>query len=417
MCDTTFFGDKLVQAVKEGKVSEDMINDAAIRIVRTLLAFKKAPDPQTYPRKIIACLDHIALAKKAAQKAMTLIKNEKGVLPFAKDKAKTIVILGKLGNVENIGDHGSSRVFPHYVVTPLAGVTKLLPNAEVIYYDGKDTERAKKIAKEADAVIIVAGYNHSDEGEFIAASEEFNTALGGDRKDSLGLHKNEIDLIKAAGPVNSNTAVVLIGGNMILIDEWKDSVPAILLAYYPGMEGGTVIAETLFGENNPGGKLPFVIVKKESDLPKVDWNAEEISYEYYHGFQKLEKEGVTPSVPYGFGLSYTGFDISAPSFEVKDSKVIAKATVRNTGKCAGDEVVQFYVGFSKSKVDRPIKSLRGFKRISLGVGESKTVEIVCPVEKLAWFNQDHWEVEKMSYEGFIGSSSADVDLLKGSFTV
>jgi beta-glucosidase len=417
MCDTHYYGKNLVQAVKEGKVSEGIINDAALRIVRTLLAFAKAPDPEEYPRKVVGCLAHIALAKKAAQKAMTLIKNEHSTLPFSKEKTKTVAVLGKLGNIENIGDHGSSRVFPHYTVTPVAGVAKVLPGAEVIYYDGADSEKAKKIAQEADAVIIVAGYNHNDEGEFIAASGDFEHDQGGDRKESLGLHKNEIEMIKAVAPVNPKTAVVLIGGNMIMIDEWKDVAPAILMAYYPGQEGGTVIAETLFGDNNPGGKLPFVIVKKESDLPRVDWAAEEQVYNYYHGYAKLDKEGVEASVPYGFGLSYTTFEYSGASFEVKNGSVIAKVTVKNTGKVAGDEVAQFYAGFSKSKVDRPVKSLRGFKRVSLKSGESKTVEIACPLDKLAWWNETKWELEKMTYEAYIGSSSADKDLLKGSFTV
>jgi beta-glucosidase len=322
-----------------------------------------------------------------------------------------------LGNVENIGDHGSSRVFPHYVVTPVAGVSKLLPGAEAIYYDGADTERAKKIAKESDAVIIIAGYNHSDEGEFLAASGEFEHDQGGDRKESLGLHKDEIELIKSVAPVNPKTAVVLIGGNMIMIDEWKDKTPAILMAYYPGQEGGTVIAETLFGDNNPGGKLPFVIVKKESDLPQVDWAAEEQTYSYYHGFQKLDKEGIEPSVPYGFGLSYTSFEYSGASFELKGDSVIASVRVKNSGRLEGDEVVQFYVGFSNSKVDRPVKSLRGFKRITLKAGESKTVGIACPLSRLTWWNENKWELERMIYEGYIGSSSAEKDLLKGSFSV
>jgi beta-glucosidase len=417
MCDTRFYGEKLVQAVKEGKVSEDIINDAALRIVRTLLAFTKAPDPEEYPRQVIGSLAHVSLAKKAACKAMTLIKNDNKVLPFSKEKTKTVAVLGTLGNVENIGDHGSSRVFPPYVVTPVAGISKLLPDAEVIYYHGADLGKAQRIAKEADAVIIVAGYNHDDEGEYISSSAEFKRDIGGDRKESLGLHKNEIELIKAAAPVNPKTAVVLIGGNMIMIDEWKDKTQAILMAYYPGQEGGTAIAETLFGDNNPGGKLPFVIVKKESDLPQVDWTAEEQTYNYYHGFQKLDKEGIEPSVPYGFGLSYTSFEYSGASFEVKGDTVIAGVTVKNSGNLEGDEVVQFYVGFSKSKIDRPVKSLRGFKRITLKAGESKTVEISCPLSKLTWWNEHKWELEKMTYEGYIGSSSAEKDLLKGVFTV
>ncbi|MDR0706852.1 MAG: fibronectin type III-like domain-contianing protein [Treponema sp.] len=140
-------------------------------------------------------------------------------------------------------------------------------------------------------------------------------------------------------------------------------------------------------------------------------------YHYYHGFQKLEKEGIEPSAPYGFGLSYTSFEYSGASFEVKGDDVIAGVTVKNSGEREGDEVVQFYAGFSKSKIDRTVKSLRGFKRITLKAGESKAVEIVCPLSKLAWWNETGWELEKMTYEGYIGSSSAEKDLLKGSFTV
>lgn len=416
MCDTNFYGKNLVDAVKAGKVPEKMIDDAALRIVRTLLAFTRAEDPQEYPRKIIGSLGHIALSKKVAQKSMTLIKNDNNVLPFSKEKTKTIAVLGRLGNVENIGDHGSSRVFPHYVVTPAAGAAKVLPDASVVYYDGEDIEKAKTIAGAADAVVLVVGYKHNDEGEYLAPTEGFK-AQGGDRTTGLGLCAEDIRLLREVGTVNPNTAAVLIGGNMILIDEWKDKIPAILMAFYPGMEGGTVIAETLFGDNNPGGKLPFVIVKKESDLPAVDWDAENITYNYYHGFAKLEKEGVDASVPYGFGLSYTTFAISNPSFETKGDVVVAKCRVKNTGSVAGDEVVQFYVGYPNSKIDRPVKSLRGFKRVSLKPGEETTVEIACPADKLTWFNQDHWELEHMQYDGYIGTSSANRDLLKGTFTL
>lgn len=422
MCDTHFYGDKLVEAVKAGKVPESMIDDAALRIVRTLLAFTEAEDPQEYPRKLVSSLPHIALAKRAAQEAMTLIQNKGGVLPFSKEKAKTVAVLGTLGNVENIGDHGSSRVFPPYVVTPVAGVSKLLGGAEVVYYDGEDIAKAKAIAEKADTVIIVAGYNHNDEGEYIAPLSGVEggggfKAQGGDRKTGLGLHRHEVELIKAVGPANANTAVVLIGGNMIMIDEWKDAVPAILMAYYPGMEGGTVIAETLFGDVNPGGKLPFVIVKDEKDLPQVDWDATEITYGYYHGYAKLDKEGKAPSVPFGFGLSYTTFDIADASFKVEGDNLVASCTVKNTGKVQGDEVVQLYVGFANSKVDRPVKSLRGYQRVGLEPGESKKVDIVCPVEELTYWGEDGWTLEHMEYEGYLGNSSALSDLAKGSFTL
>ena len=277
------------------------------------------------------------------------------------------------------------------------------------------------MASSVDAVLFVVGYNHSDEGEFVSAEqmEGEMAEMGGDRIHSLGLHAEEIKLVKEVGPVNTNSAAVLIGGNMIMIDEWKDSVSAILMAYYPGMEGGTAIARILFGDVNPSGKLPFVIPHKESDLPQVEWDSTSQWYDYYHGYAKLEKEGVEPSVPYGFGLSYTTFQVENASFGVSDGKVMAKCSVTNTGAVSGDEVIQLYIGFKNSRIDRPVKLLRGFTRVSLKPGEKKEVNISCSLDKLRWYNPEtsSWELESMQYEAYIGTSSANADLLSGTFSI
>ncbi|WP_078546694.1 beta-glucosidase [Litchfieldia alkalitelluris] len=423
MCHTKFFGEPLVQAVKSGKVSEEKINAAAIRIVRTLLAFTEA-DNKVYSKELIGSKEHIALALEAAEKSMTLLQNKDHVLPFSKKDTKKVAIIGNLGNQGNIGDHGSSRVFPDYIVTPLEGIKTLLPHTEVIFEDGSNIEKAKKLAKEADAVVFVVGYNHDDEGEFINNPDEDVDALGdgdagfgagGDRKTSLGLHNSDIELLKVVGPENRNSAAVLIGGNMIMIEEWKQDISAILMAYYPGMEGGTALAKTLFGEVNPSGKLPFVLPKQESDLPQIDWEANEITYSYYHGYTKLEKEGVEPSLPFGFGLSYTTFDLSEAEFGVEDDSIFATCKVENTGEFEGAEVVQLYVGFRNSKIDRPVKVLRGFERVTLTPGEQQVVKITCPIEKLKWFNNEtnSWELEEMEYEIYIGNSSSSQHLLEG----
>ena len=168
--------------------------------------------------------------------------------------------------------------------------------------------------------------------------DSYTGAIGGDRKDSLGLHKDEIELIKAVGPENKNSAAVLIGGNMIMMTDWKDYVNAILMAYYPGMEGGTAIAKIIFGDVNPSGKLPFVVPYRETDLPRVNWDTTEQFYEYYHGYAKLEKEGVKPLFPYGFGLSYTTFRLDNAGFS--DDERSAKCTVlyRRQGRLKWSDV-------------------------------------------------------------------------------
>ena len=420
MCCTQYFGEKLVKAVRDGLVPESRIDDAAVRIIRTLLAFTEA-DNDEYPKeKYVGTPEHIALAKEAARKGITLLQNRNNVLPFRRNEIKTIALIGRLGNNENIGDWGSSRVFPAYVVTPLQGLKNIAPDKEIIYCDGSDPEKAADAARKADAVVFVVGYDHDDEGEYVAADENsgYTGAIGGDRMN-LGLHRDEIELIKKAGPVNQNSAVVMIGGNMIMVTEWMDCVSSILMAYYPGQEGGNVMAEILFGDVNPSGKLPFVVPYNESDLPQVNWDTDSQWYNYYHGYTKLEKEGIKPLFPYGFGLSYTEFVLSDARFYSDENSVLASCKVKNTGNIDGEQVVQMYVGFSNSRVDRPVKILRGFKRVELKAGEEKEVTISCPKEKLMWYNPDTsaWELEHMEYEIYIGFSSDNKDLASGKITI
>ena len=417
MAHTLFFGDKLVEAVKNGLVPEEKIDDAALRIIRTLLAFtsetKNSGDVSN-----LACKEHVSLALESARKGITLLKNEERVLPFSKKETKKLLVLGTLGDSEPIGDHGSSWVRPPYVISPVQGFKMISPDTEVIFDKGDDLEKAKTLASQVDAVVFVVGYDHNDEGEFISAdeSEGFTGFAGGDRRFSLGLHQNEIDLIKAVGPVNINSTAVLIGGNMIMITEWMDCVSSIIMAYYPGMKGGKALAEIMFGDVNPSGKLPFVLPYKETDLPQVNWDTTIQKYDYYHGYAKLEKEGVAPLLPYGFGLSYTSFEVSQASFKKDGDRVVATCKVRNTGEVEGTEVLQLYVGFGNSAIDRPVKLLRGFSRINLLPGEEKEVTISCPIQKLCYFNENtnKMELEHMLYDMYIGTSSDNGDLLRGT---
>ncbi len=411
MMATQLFGQKLLKAVQDGFVPEERINDAALRIVRTILAFDRGH--KEYDMSVVGCPEHIALAKKAAEEAITLIKNE-NILPFDKKKVRKLAVIGSLGNQQNIGDHGSSMVRPAYVVTPVEGLKAANPDCEVIFDDATDLEKAKETAADADAVVFVVGYNHDDEGEFVSTekSENYLGGIGGDRKESLGLHENEIELLKQVAPVNPNHAVVLIGGNMIMMNEWYDIANSILMAYYPGQEGGTAIAEILYGDVNPSGKLPYVVPLKESDLPCVDWEATDQYYEYYHGYTRLDKNGVKPLIPYGFGLSYTTYEQSAPEVRIEGNQLVAAVKVKNTGDRAGNEIVQIYAGYENSAIDRPLRQLCGFQRVRLDRGEEKTAEVRIPLEKLKWYNplRRAWELEDMEYTIYAGSSEALEDL-------
>lgn len=416
MCATTYFGEKLVEAVRSGEVDESCIDEAALRIVRTLLAFSYANETDTE----LPGEDPAALSLEVAQKGITLIKNQR-VLPFDPAQIKTLAVIGRLAAEPNLGDHGSSRVYPPYTTSLLQGLSSEMPSVQVLYQDGSDLAAAEKALRQADAAVFVVGFDFDDEGEYTSEDQDKNytNATGGDRRYGLGLHDDEERMLVSLAGINPRSAVVLIGGNTITMEKWVDKAPAILQGYYPGQEGGRAITQILFGQVNPSGKLPFVIPKQDADLPAVNWVTQHQYYQYYNGYKKLEKEGKEPLFPYGFGLSYTQFEQSDASFKLENDEIVASCTVKNTGDRAGDQVIQLYAGFSQSSQDRPVKQLCGFCRVSLEPGESKRAVITCPVEKLSWFNPrtGRFEVETMKYEMYIGSSSQNSDLLLGNLVI
>jgi beta-glucosidase len=411
------YGKKLLKAVKEGNVAESAIDESAFRIARTILKFESAPDPLTeYPEALIGSRDHIALALEAAEKSMVLMQNTRGVLPLDPSSVKEVLVVGRLAVTENIGDHGSSRVIPEYVVTPMQGLEAQYGGQVTFTHDpGENIEQAKELARQADAVIFIVGYDHGDEGEYIDMG---GNEAGGDRK-SIRLHENESHLLQEVGPENENSVAVLIGGSAIIVEEWKDRVNGIIHAFYPGMEGGTAIARTIFGDVNPGGKLPFTVAADESQYPDFDRLAQEVTYDRYHGYIKLDHDGNKAAFPFGFGLSYTTFTHENAEIQVKDSGVEVSVDVSNTGERAGDQVMQLYIGFDHSSVERAHKLLKDFQRISLEPGETKRVTLTCPFGKIRWYNpvSRQWELEQMEYQAYIGSSSDEDDLIRVSFLI
>ena len=250
----------------------------------------------------------------------------------------------------------------------------------------------------------------SDAGSYTSSDGK---PVGGDRK-SLSLRQAEIEAIRAAGDANKNTVVVLVSGSMILTKEWEDSVSAILYGWYSGMEGGRALASVLLGDVNPSGKLPFVIPADESQLPQVDFfKANAITYDFDHGYRKLDRDGSVPAYPFGFGLSYTEFAYGEASAALDGDCVVVKTPVKNTGSRAGDEIVQVYVSVPDSEVERHVKELKGFTRLALAAGEEKTAEIHIPLEELKYYDEttNTWVLENTEYDFLVGPS-ADPKSLK-----
>lgn len=405
------------KALEDGRLEEADLNEAVGYILRTTLYYETRKDPQSYGPEVLACPEHIKVARRAAEESMVLLKNDNNVLPFDKAKTKKIVVLGELGDTENIGDHGSSKVHPYYTITPFRGLMKAMPCAEVLYNDGKDIEKARELAQAADAVVIVAGYIHCDEGEYLSDRADIAEGeMGGDRV-SMRLHSRDVDLIHGLKDVNPNTVVSIIGSSAILIDEWEKDVPAILFSFYSGMEGGNALADILFGDVCPSGKLPYTVARTEEDYPFFDPDCTEITYEYYHGYCKMDKENKEVAYPFGYGLSYTEFKIGNPELEICNDTAKLVVTVENTGKVKGADVIQLYIGCEGSKVDRPVKVLRDFARVTLEPGECKRIALSVKKAQMAYFDEkaNEWKTEDIQYIAYVGDSSRNCELQKVKF--
>lgn len=416
--------------VKEGVVSEAVIDESVRRVLKTSLKFEIAEDPMVYDMNMVCCEEHKNLAREVAEKSIVLLKNESSILPINSEKISKVTMLGQLANVENVGDQGSSRVIPPKIITPFEGLKDYLDGSGVVIescFDNKDIDSAKKVSKDADVVIIIAGCTYSDEGEYltdttVGVAEEYGLSRGGDRK-SIRLKEDEIKLIKEVAKVNKNIVLVTIGGSAFIYEDILDDVSGLLMAWYPGMEGGKAISNVLFGEVNPSGKIPFTIPKSEEDLARFDSEVHEINYEYYHGYMLTDKENREPRYPFGYGLSYTTFEFSNLQADVNNDQQLIKVSVdlENTGKTQGEEVVQVYLGFNNSKIDRPKKLLKGFNKLKLEPGEKNTVKLSIPVSELMYYSMEKedfvLEEECLIYDIFVGNSADDKNLLKTEITL
>ncbi len=378
----TFFGDELLTAVRRGYVKARTIDDSVRRLLRKHVEFSlDAPAPRD--ASVVESAAHRALAREVAEKSLVLLAND-GVLPLA--TGARIAVLGPLADVANLGDHGSSAVTPSSVVTPLAGLAAIA--------DATLVETSSAV-KGFDVAVVVVGLDADDEGEFIPPN-------GGDRV-SLGLAAEDVALIREVA-ARVPTVVVLEGGSAITM-EWIDDVSAVVMAWYPGMEGGAAIASVLVGEVNPSGRLPSVFPRSADDLVPFDPTAEAVTYGLFHGQRALDRDGVAPLFPMGFGLSYTTFEYSNL---VVDGRTVT-FDLTNAGEFAGVETPQLYVTFEGSAVERPVRALADFTRVELAPGETRSVRLEIEDADVAYWDGG-WIVESIAYGVEIGRSAGEIEL-------
>lgn len=402
--------------VASGAVSHAVIDSAVRRVLRTkILAGMLDYLPPGNPDDVNST-QHQDLCREAGRKSLVLLKNQNNILPLSKSIVNKIALVGPSAAVAQIDGSGSAYVTPFYTVSPQQGIEQLIGASNVQFEKGCDINSADTsgfaaaliIASTADAVIFCGGLDPNQEGE------------GFDRVgSSIDLPGKQQDLINRLAAVNPNLVVVLFSGGVCGVSRCIDNIKGLVYAFYPGQEGGTAVAEVLFGDYNPGGKLPVTMPKNDGQLPT--WN-DNFNDDYGCGYRWFDQMGYTPQYAFGSGLSYTTFLYSTlaivPSSVAPGEPVTVSVDVMNIGSRAGDEVVQLYLSDSSSGVPMPVKQLKGFKRITLASGQTSTVTFTLTADELYYFNEttNSYDVGAGRFTVRVGGAS-DFLPLRGTFTV
>lgn len=421
----------LVENVEEGKVPEALVDRAVRRMLEVKFRLGLFEHPFVDPAQVelaVHSKENQELALQAAREGIVLLKNEKNLLPLSKD-VKSIAVIGP--NADNgwnqLGDY-SPQAVPQKIVTVLDGIRqKVSAAAKVEYVQGceviggkADLPAAVDAARKADVVVLVVGEHPDNDGRGTIPptdGEAYDVA-------SLDLTGNQEELVRAVQATGKPVVLVLINGRPLSIRWEAEHIPAIVEAWEPGERGGEAVADVLFGDFNPSGRLAITIPRSSAQLP--DYYNYEPAKEYWMrqgwshngGYSDMP---ATPLYPFGYGLSYTEFKYSnlrvVPGQISTDGSASVSVDVTNTGKRAGVETVQLYLHERYTPVAIPVKSLRGFERVELSPGETKTATMRLTPEEMQLLDSDlHWRVVPGTFNVMVGKSSADI-VLTGSFEV
>ncbi len=393
-----------------GRASWADVRAAGLRTLAAQLRFEAGLTAPAPAPEVVACAEHRALAREVAARSMVLLRNEPvdgaALLPVDAAALTSVAVIGRLADVANTGDHGSSDVRAPSVVTALEGLRAALPGVQVRHVPQDDPELAARVAGECDLAVVVAGYTALDEGEYVdpsvfvtgeltrlypplpegAAQPEVSVAgpmagnAGGDRA-SLRLREVDEAIITAVAAANPRTVVAVVAAGAVLMETWRHQVPGLLMSWYAGMEGGHALADVLLGRAEPAGRLPFSVPTSEEHLPAFDRDATTITYDRWHGQRLLDRLGVAAAYPLGFGLGYTTFQLAGPSAEqTGDEQLTVRVEVRNTGTRDGRHVVQVY-GSAPSAP--PGRHLLGFTVVPVPAGGSSPAEVRASLRPLS----------------------------------
>ncbi|HOJ92047.1 MAG TPA: glycoside hydrolase family 3 N-terminal domain-containing protein [Dictyoglomaceae bacterium] len=428
------YGEPLLQAVKEGLISEEVINTSVERVLRAKFLLGVFEEEEKDPQRVFEFFDtreDREFAREVAKRSMVLLKND-GVLPISKN-IKSIAVIGpNADNLRNLhGDYSYTVHIPSVAetlegekvieetavktISILEGIkNKVSKNTEVLYAKGCDIvgdskdgfTEAIEIAKKAELIVAVMGEE----------SGLFHRGISGEGNDRIDLKLAGVqeELLKELHKLGKPIVLVLVNGRPQALKWESENISAILEAWYPGEEGGNAVADVIFGDYNPSGKLPISFPAELGQVP-VYYNRKPSSFNDY------VESSAKALYPFGHGLSYTTFEYS--NLKISPEKVNAlepieiSFKIKNTGKIAGEEVVQLYIRDEVSSLERPVKELKGFKKIPLNPGEEKKVVFRLYPEQLAFYDEFmRFVVEKGAFKVLIGSSSEDIRLT-GEFEV
>ncbi len=409
-CGRSYTG--LISAVKEGLINESAIDQSLCRLMKARFELGEMDDTTPWdqlPDSLLSCHAHQQLALQMARESMTLLQNHKNILPL--DKEMTVALIGPNAN-DSVMQWANYNGFPVHTITLLEGLTQYLPQERLIYIPQKNIEVQKypwvnyypndiqaviNQAAKADVIIYAGGISASLEGEEMDVDAE--GFRGGDRT-TIELPNVQRKLVKALKATGKPIVFVNFSGCAMGLQPESQICDAILQAWYPGQAGGTAIAEVLFGDYNPAGRLPITFYKKDNQLPDFeDYNMQGRTYRYLN---------YEPLYPFGHGLSYTTFSYSTPFIE--NGKLKVKVT--NSGNYNGDEVIQLYIK-RYDDPDGPLKTLRGFQRIHIAAGQTSEVSFPLTSDTFTWWDKDSNTVHPLQgrYKILVGGTSEE-SLLK-----
>ncbi|KAL2203677.1 glycoside hydrolase [Sarocladium strictum] len=453
-------------ALDSKELSWSEIDRIARRILHTQLKFyasRQSPEPAP---SVVFGKEHRELARTAASRTIVLLKNEpapaEALLPLSLD-IKKYALVGRHADSALTGDRASSWVQCPEVTSPYSGLKEQLPNATFNLSASRDIDVAVKAAKASEVAIVVVGYDGEDEGEFLKPSRDDDSEalallpqpdssleaqqvvkarikaadpsirpeagagsrpeddlasrpVGGDRK-SVRLPKEDVELIRAVAKANPRTVVSIITAGAVIIDEWKDSVPTILISWYNGCENGGAFADVLTGKVSPSGRIPWSMPKTEAHLPPFDQNLNEVTYDKWFGQRMLDKMGVKAAYPLGYGLTYTTFKIDAIQLEIPRAStamdVIMRVKVENQGTRVGRCVIQIYgcPDLGPGQHDFPNRLLAGFQSVELVEREAKWVEVKLSLLPFRQWRDGHLALTARSVLFQVGQYAGDENSL------